>query len=216
MTVLDKRLEDYTEEEKAALVERIGDTDWWAEQDEKGDKVPYVRERLEQGILDAWCGEPVRMLLNGYESLRITTHVILQRAIYRLQEAATACASAKCVWCGTVTHALEVDWGPPDATNTDIAYAINEAMDRSAELIKRHMYECEQHPMRELEARLKGVIEGNARAAVSTRAQIHDLLDQAGVESNEDFMVRLAALVGQKRPLRTTDEGPAYSVGPQS
>jgi hypothetical protein len=46
--------------------------------------------------------------------------------------------------------------------------------------------------------RLAGVVEGNARAAVSTRKQIHDLLDAAGVEPHADYLVRLASLAASR------------------
>jgi hypothetical protein len=148
MIELIKPLEDWTDAEKIALLNRPEGLP-----ESNPATIPGLRARVtasHQGT--CFTPDDMAMCINAFEEGRVFGHILIGMAISQIRRYQKVLAGAKCAYCAWEFHD-ETPWDDDvvgEAEATQIA-AYNLRVEGA---IREHVKVCEKHPMRELERNL--------------------------------------------------------------
>jgi hypothetical protein len=154
-----KSLDEYTDEEKDALVK--GNKAAWADVYGWHERSEELRARFKANPADAtYSADDVAIALNYVESTRILMHFGLGMAIARFKEWRDRFAGAACAYCQWSFKDQELK-AADGVELTDEEIAAGQA--RITAAIREHVKVCPNHPMRALESQVASLTEERDR-----------------------------------------------------
>lgn len=157
-TTLMKPLEEWTDEEKVALLTRPADLP------ETVRESIIILRGLVSHALREWCSvqedttlrfsvADMASALNALEESRVLSNVLLSFAFARMRQLEEYLSSGRCAYCSW-EYTDRTEWPKTDTTEEETAALMAASVARVSVAIREHVTVCESHPMRKLELRL--------------------------------------------------------------